>query len=212
MGDFCDSLLLVGLGNPGNQYAYSRHNTGFMVADAIAEVASSQTAARSVFFKKVSPLAEIAAFAIEKSGSGSASNSTATEKSRVVLAKPLTFMNLSGRAVRFLMDFYKLKLENIYVFHDDIDLEFGRVKIKKGGGNGGHNGLRSIDDLAGRDYWRVRIGVGRPEGRGDVASYVLHKFKEDEIIYIQQIAQKISENLKLLWNDPKKLEQKLNEK
>ena len=204
MNDIGDCSLLVGLGNPGDQYADNRHNTGFMIVDAIAEAAALKTSSGSVSFKKVSPLAEIASFSIEKADFGG--------KSKVILAKPLTFMNLSGRAVRFLMDFYKLKLENIFVFHDDIDLEFGRVKIKKGGGNGGHNGLKSIDSLAGCDYWRVRIGVGRPEGRGDVASYVLHKFKEDEMIYIQQLAQKISENLKLLLSDPKKLEQKLNEK
>lgn len=194
-----DCFLLVGLGNPGSQYANSRHNAGFMMVDAMADAAASYQAAGSgsVSFKKASPLAEMAAFFIEKS--------------KIILAKPLTYMNLSGRAVRFLMDFYKLKTEDIFVFHDDIDLEFGRIKIKKGGGNGGHNGLRSIDDLVGREYWRIRVGVGRPEGRSDVASYVLHGFKEDEMIGVQQIAQKISENVAMLLKDPKRLEQKLNE-
>lgn len=206
MSNVGDCLLLVGLGNPGGQYADNRHNTGFMVVDAVADAASSFSRTSSVSFKKASPLAEIASFSMDIGGDNSNKNS------KIILAKPLTYMNLSGRAVRFLMDFYKLKLENIFVFHDDIDLEFGRIKIKKGGGNGGHNGLRSIDDLVGREYWRIRIGVGRPEGRGDVASYVLHGFREEEMIEIQQISQKISENLILLLSDPKKLEQKLNDR
>lgn len=206
MSSVGDCSLLVGLGNPGKDYADSRHNTGFMVLDAIADAASSFSIASSISFKKNSSLAETASFSMDFNGGVS------KKESKIILAKPLTYMNLSGRAVRFLMDFYKLKLENIFVFHDDIDLDFGRIKIKKGGGNGGHNGLRSIDDLVGREYWRIRIGVGRPDGRGDVASYVLHRFKDEEMIEIQQIAQKISENLGLLLNDPNRWGQKINDK
>lgn len=190
-------LLFVGLGNPGSQYADSRHNSGFIVVDAMAAVVAERgVSAGFSDFRKISPLVEMASFSLEGS--------------KIILAKPLTYMNLSGRAVRFLLDFYKLKPENICVFHDDIDLDFGRIKVKRGGGSGGHNGLRSVDDFVGREYWRVRIGIGRPEGRNDVASYVLHRFREDEMIEIQQIAQKISENIGIFLNDPKKLEQKLN--
>lgn len=194
-----DCTLHVGLGNPGGSYAGSRHNVGFMVVDAVAHRGSLSGVggSGSVAFRKTSSLVEMA--------------SVSVGRYKIILAKPLTYMNLSGRAVRFLVDFYKLKSEDLCVFHDDIDLEFGRIKIKRGGGNGGHNGLRSIDDLVGRDYWRVRIGIGRPEGRGDVTSYVLHEFREDEMIGIQQIAQKISENIAMLLEDPKKLEQRLNE-
>ena len=118
-------------------------------------------------------------------------------------------MNLSGRAVRFLLDFYKVQSDDIFVFHDDIDLEFGRIKIKKGGGNGGHNGLRNIDEQIGREYWRIRVGIGRPQGKSEVASYVLHDFNDDEMITISQISQKIADNFILLLSDPKKLEQEL---
>ncbi|MBR1734918.1 MAG: aminoacyl-tRNA hydrolase [Alphaproteobacteria bacterium] len=187
-----DCSIFVGLGNPGAQYSGNRHNVGFMIIDAIAEAVASS------FFKKISSLLETSSFSLKDR--------------KILLAKPLTYMNLSGRAVRFLLDFYKIKSSSVYVFHDDIDLEFGRIKIKKGGGNGGHNGLRSIDALIGTDYWRIRIGVGRPRETSMVASYVLHDFESDEAIAISQIASKISDNLSLLLSDPKKLEQELNKK
>lgn len=187
------SFIFVGLGNPGKQYSKNRHNAGFMIVDALASFLAGPGAFPS--FKKVASMVEIASFS--------------ADNTKIILAKPLTYMNHSGRAVRFLMDFYKIKSENICVFHDDIDLNFGRIKIKKGGGNGGHNGLRSIDELVGREYWRVRIGVGRPDGKGDVASFVLHDFSEDEKIIVDQIAQKICKNIPMLLSDPKKLEQEL---
>ena len=100
----------------------------------------------------------------------------------------------------------------IFVFHDDIDLEFARVKIKKGGGNGGHNGLKSIDSLIGQNYWRIRIGVDRPPEKSMVASYVLHDFEPEEAIHISQISAKISDSISLLLSNPKQLEQELNAK
>jgi PTH1 family peptidyl-tRNA hydrolase len=120
-------------------------------------------------------------------------------------------MNISGRAVRFLIDFYKIPLNKVVIFHDDIDLPFGRVKIKKGGGNGGHNGLKSIDNLAGTDYWRVRIGIGRPAEKSMVVSYVLGNFTKEEFEKLNDIKKIISENLSILVsNDPKKLESLIN--
>lgn len=190
-----DCFLFVGLGNPGAQYEGNRHNVGFMVVDAIAEAVASSSFNS---FKRMASFVEAASFSL-----GSR---------KILLAKPLTYMNLSGQAVRFLMDFYKIKSEDIFVFHDDIDLEFARVKIKKGGGNGGHNGLRSIDRLIGQDYWRIRIGVDRPSEKSMVASYVLHDFKPDEAIRISQISAKIADNISTLLENPKRLEQELNAK
>jgi PTH1 family peptidyl-tRNA hydrolase len=129
---------------------------------------------------------------------------------KIIFAKPQTFMNLCGRAVRFLVDFYKIDLENVYVFHDDIDLGFGAVKIKKGGGSGGHNGLKSIDSLVGNNYWRIRIGIGRPQEKSMVSSYVLHNFEDDQRNVIAEICAEISKNIQLLISDSKKLEASLN--
>ena len=184
-----DCVLFVGLGNPGIPYKNNRHNVGFMIIDALAEAEASSS------FKKAASLVENSSFS--------------AENKKIILVKPLTYMNLSGRAVRFLLDFYKVQSDDIFVFHDDIDLEFGRIKIKKGGGNGGHNGLRNIDEQIGREYWRIRVGIGRPQGKSEVASYVLHDFNDDEMITISQISQKIADNFILLLSDPKKLEQEL---
>ncbi|MDR2782188.1 MAG: aminoacyl-tRNA hydrolase [Holosporaceae bacterium] len=182
--------LFVGLGNPGQKYEANRHNVGFAVIDAIVESFSAAP------FKKMTTLTEVSSFFLKEN--------------KIFLAKPLTFMNLSGQAVRFLMDFYKIPMEKIYVFHDDIDLELGRVKIKKGGGNGGHNGLRSIDSIIGNDYWRIRIGVGRPVEKSMVSSYVLSDFLCDEHITVRSIVHEISSNIQLLLLDCKQLESKLN--
>ncbi len=186
-----DCLLLVGLGNPGSEYRNNRHNIGFQVLEAIAESVASG------FFKRMTPFAEI--------------SSCFFEKKKIICAKPQTFMNLSGKAVRFLIDFYKIPIEKVIVFHDDIDLPFGRVKIKKGGGNGGHNGLKSIDNLAGNNYWRVRIGVGRPIEKSMVVSYVLGNFSSEESEKLDAIKQIIIENLSILIsNNPKNLESLIN--
>ncbi|MDR2646401.1 MAG: aminoacyl-tRNA hydrolase [Holosporaceae bacterium] len=178
--------LLVGLGNPGSRYECNRHNAGFKIIELVAatNVVSS--------FKKIAATVEVSSFYM---------NSL-----KITLAKPLTFMNLSGQAVRFLMDFYKILPEKIYVFHDDIDLQLGRVKIKNGGGSGGHNGIKSIDALIGNNYWRVRMGIGRPPENFSVSSYVLGDFSEDEENVLQDVFYKISENISLLFSDCKKLE------
>ena len=186
-----ERLLVVGLGNPGSQYKNNRHNGGFQMMEAIVDSVASGS------FKKMASIAEVSQCFIENK--------------KVIFAKPLTFMNISGRAIRFLIDFYKIPINKVVVFHDDIDLPFGRIKIKKGGGNGGHNGLKSIDNLAGNDYWRVRIGVGRPSEKSMVVSYVLGNFIPEELKRLKEIQKIISENLSILVsNDPKKLESLIN--
>lgn len=147
------SRLVVGLGNPGPEYAATRHNAGFMVIDLLGENL------RATYWR-------------DEAGAKTAVVKVGDEE--IVLAKPLTFMNRSGASVKRLANTYGADPSDIIVVHDDIDLAPGRVACKRGGGPGGHNGLRSIDDLiTGRDYLRVRVGVGRPPGRMDAADYVL---------------------------------------
>jgi PTH1 family peptidyl-tRNA hydrolase len=183
--------VFVGLGNHGSKYKNNRHNAGFRAVDSFVEDNSAS-------FKNMRLIVEATQFCVGEK--------------KIIVAKPLTFMNLSGNAVRFLVDFFKIPLEMLYVFHDDIDLEFGRVKIKKGGGSGGHNGLKSIDSVIGNDYWRIRIGVGRPNEKFEVSSYVLSDFSEDEESILQNILSEMNKNIPLLFSDHKLLESKLNQK
>ena len=169
-------VLLVGLGNPTKKYEHTRHNIGFRVIDALVE----KYQARDI--SKLSFEGELYRF------------------SNTLLLKPQTFMNLSGKSVRAVMQFYKVDLESIVVFHDDIDLALGAVRFKRGGSSGGHNGLKSIDSLIGKEYLRVRIGVGKPERKSEVASYVLSSFEGSEeervekiIFYLTDISDKIIE-------------------
>lgn len=148
---------MVGLGNPGPEYALTRHNAGFMAIDLLGEDL------RATYWK-------------EQAGAKVASVRFGDRT--LVLAKPQSFMNLSGRSVRRLIDEYEVDVEDLVVVHDDIDLAAGRVLVKQGGGHGGHNGLRSLHDSLGSDaYLRVRVGVGRPPGRMDAADYVLQPLK-----------------------------------
>lgn len=152
--------LVVGLGNPGPSYARNRHNAGFMVLDVLAARAGGK-------FKSHRARAEV----LEGRLAGA----------RVVLAKPRSFMNLSGGPVKALCDFYKVPVERLIVVHDELDIPFGTVRLKRGGGDNGHNGLRSVTKALGtRDYLRVRFGVGRPPGRMDPAAYVLKDFSAAE--------------------------------
>jgi PTH1 family peptidyl-tRNA hydrolase len=152
--------VLVGLGNPGPEYALNRHNVGFMCVDVIA---SSYTAGP---FKIKNSMA-LSMFHVEEH--------------RIFLCKPHTYMNLSARAVAPLLSFYNVPLDRLVVFNDDLDLEPGRIKIKKGGGNGGHNGLKSLDQTVGKEYWRVRIGIGHPGHKDDVSPYVLGNFSRYDL-------------------------------
>ena len=152
--------LVVGLGNPGPSYAGNRHNVGFMVLDLLAE----RTGAR---FKAHKGRADV----VEGRLAGQ----------RAVLAKPKTYMNLSGGPVASLRDFFKVPTERIVVVHDELDIPYGTLRLKLGGGDNGHNGLRSITSAIGsKDYLRVRVGVGRPPGRQDPADYVLKDFSATE--------------------------------
>ncbi|MQY04017.1 aminoacyl-tRNA hydrolase [Actinomadura macrotermitis] len=155
-----DLWLVVGLGNPGPSYAGNRHNAGFMVLDVLAGRVGGK-------FKAHKARADV----LEGRLAGA----------RVVLAKPRTYMNESGGPVKGLCDFYKVPLERVVVVHDELDIPFSALRLKKGGGDNGHNGLRSITkSLGGKDYLRVRFGVGRPPGRMDAAAFVLKDFSATE--------------------------------
>ena len=156
-----EPLLVVGLGNPGENYARTRHNVGFMVADVLAARLGSK-------FKTH-----------KRSGAEIVTGQLAGHA--VVLAKPRCFMNESGRQVGPLAKFYSVPPADIIVVHDELDIDFGRIRLKLGGGEGGHNGLRSIATaLATKDFQRVRIGIGRPPGRKDPAAFVLEAFSAAE--------------------------------
>ena len=159
--------LIVGLGNPGPSYAGHRHNVGAMV---VAELAARAGASlRSHKARAVA--AEVRIGTLPGGAPGP----------RAVLATPLSYMNESGGPVAGLMSFYKVPVENLIVIHDELDIPFADVRLKLGGGEGGHNGLRSITKSVGtRDYLRVRVGIGRPPGRMDAADYVLHDFSGSE--------------------------------
>jgi len=152
--------LIVGLGNPGPSYAGHRHNIGAMVVDELA----ARTGANLRTHRARAAAAEVR-----------------IEEQRAIIARPLTFMNESGGPVAGLLSFYKAPVENLIVVHDELDLPFADVRLKLGGGEGGHNGLRSVTKSVGtRDYLRVRLGIGRPPGRMDAADYVLHDFSSTE--------------------------------
>lgn len=156
--------LVVGLGNPGPQYAGNRHNVGFMVADLLAERAGGR-------FRSHRSRAQVLQARLGPPGEAGR---------QVVLAKPMSFMNLSGGPVTALCDFYKVPTDRLVVIHDELDLPYGTLRLKKGGGDNGHNGLKSVTRSLGADYHRVRFGVGRPPGRMDVAAYVLRDFSAAE--------------------------------
>ncbi|MFF2523679.1 aminoacyl-tRNA hydrolase [Streptomyces liangshanensis] len=157
--------LIVGLGNPGPGYAANRHNVGFMVADLLAERIGGS-------FKRAQ---KAQALVIE--GRLGAPGPTGR---RVVLAKPSSYMNLSGGPVAGLRDFYKVGTANIVAIHDELDLDFGALRLKLGGGDNGHNGLKSMTKAMGPDYHRARFGIGRPPGRMQVADFVLKDFSSVE--------------------------------
>ncbi|MFE5738723.1 aminoacyl-tRNA hydrolase [Streptomyces celluloflavus] len=159
-----DPWLVVGLGNPGPEYTANRHNVGFMVADLLAERMGGR-------FKAHKARAQVVEGRIGAPGPGSR---------RVVVAKPLSFMNLSGGPTTALRDFYKVPLANIIAVHDELDIDFGALRLKLGGGDNGHNGLKSITKSLGPDYHRVRFGIGRPPGRMPVADFVLKDFSSVE--------------------------------
>ncbi|MFJ4006733.1 aminoacyl-tRNA hydrolase [Streptomyces sp. NPDC090023] len=157
--------LVVGLGNPGPEYAMNRHNVGFMAVDLLAEriggkFKRSGKAQAQVLEGRIGPV-------------GPANR-------RVILAKPMSYMNLSGGPVNALRDFYKVPLAQVVAVHDELDIDYGALRLKLGGGDNGHNGLKSMTKAMGADYHRVRFGIGRPPGRMQVADFVLKDFASAE--------------------------------
>ena len=156
-----ETYLIIGLGNPGREYKDNRHNIGFMVIDRIAVRLNAQ--------------------GIKVQAKAIVTNALVQER-KLILAKPQTYMNLSGQSVQGLLHFYKIPIENLIVAHDDLDLPFGTIRIRPGGGPGGQRGMAStIEQLGTKDFPRLRLGIGRPPGRMDPKDYVLQDFsKEDQ--------------------------------
>lgn len=170
--------LIVGLGNPGARYARNRHNIGFMAVEAIAR-RYGFPASRSRF-------------------KGEISEGVIGGERRLLLC-PQTFMNVSGESVLAAMSFYKIKPAEIVVIHDELDLRPGKLRVKRGGGNAGHNGLRSIDALIGNDFWRMRLGIGHPGIKELVQPYVLQNFPAEEMRqWVEPLLDAVAETLPLL--------------
>jgi PTH1 family peptidyl-tRNA hydrolase len=177
-GASTERWLVVGLGNPGSEYAGNRHNCGFMVADVLADRMRAP-------FKRDRSRARVAVGRLAGYP--------------VTLAKPQSFMNLSGRPVAALRTFYKIPVERIVVIHDELDVPFGTVRLKQGGGDNGHNGLRSVTAALGsRDYLRVRVGIGRPPGRMDPADFVLHDFSAAERKVLPDVLERCADAVEVL--------------
>ena len=169
-------LLLVGLGNPNPNNSNNRHNIGFFVIDAINQ--KFKLSKQKPKFKGLLTMGNIA-------------------DKKVYAIKPLTFMNNSGTCIRELIEYFKIDSSDIIVFHDDLDIEFGKIKAKFGGADAGHNGIKSLDKFIGKDYSRVRIGIGKPK-KINVNDFVLGDFNEDEKSELEAISKKIIESLNLL--------------
>lgn len=187
-----DMWLIVGLGNPGEKYARNRHNIGFLGLEEIAADEPTFPAFKSKF----QGLYSEARVNTQKTG----------------LLMPLTYMNESGRSVSAAAKFYKIPAERIIVIHDELDLKPGEVKIKQGGGNAGHNGLKSIQAHLGTpNFWRMRMGIGHPGQKDQVSNYVLSDFSNVEMEgWVEQLLQKLSKNFTdLLDDNPKQIEEKL---
>jgi PTH1 family peptidyl-tRNA hydrolase len=167
--------LVVGLGNPGTRYRFNRHNAGFLVVDQLAQQ-HHISVSQSIFDAHI--------------GKGIIGGSA------VLLAKPQTFMNLSGSAVRKLTDYFRIEFEDVIVVHDDLDLPFLTIRLKAGGGHGGHKGLISIiDHLGAADFLRARLGIGRPERKSMVERYVLSPFSEEETTCLPRLLQSAGETV-----------------
>ena len=170
-------LLFVGLGNPTPNSENNRHNIGFKIIDSInKEFGLSKQKPK---FKGLLT-------------TGSIGNQ------KVYAIKPLTFMNNSGICIRELLEYFKIEPNNVVVFHDDLDIEFGKIKAKKGGSDAGHNGIASIDKFIGKDYSRVRIGIGKPKDKMEVSDFVLQNFDEDEMLGLEKITNNITDSISIL--------------
>jgi PTH1 family peptidyl-tRNA hydrolase len=167
-------LLFVGLGNPTPDSENNRHNVGFKIIDSINKKFSLSK--QKPKFKGLLTTGNI-------------------DGEKVYAIKPLTFMNNSGICIRELIEYFKFDAEDVVVFHDDLDVEFGKIKAKFSGSSAGHNGIASIDKFIGKDYSRVRIGIGKPKSPIEVGDYVLQNFDEDELVGIDKISKNITESI-----------------
>ena len=172
-------LLLVGLGNPNPNNKNNRHNVGFSIIDAINE--KFKLSKQKPKFKGLLTTGKI------------------SEK-KVFAIKPLTFMNSSGICIKELIDYFKIEVKDVFVFHDDMDIDLGKIKVKFGGSNAGHNGIESIDKSIGKNYSRIRIGIGRPQKSSTGADHVLDNFSNDEKGNVEEVTKNIIESLSILIN------------
>ena len=170
-------LLLVGLGNPGPKDVNNRHNIGFKIIDAV-----------NTYFK----------LSKQKPKFKGLLTTGNIGEHKVYAIKPLTFMNNSGTAVKELIDYFKIDAKNVIVFHDDLDIDFGKIKAKFGGSSAGHHGIDSIDKFIGKDYSRVRIGIGKPKDKMEVSDFVLQNFDEDEMLGLEKITNNITDSISIL--------------
>ena len=184
-----DTILFVGLGTPGEKHKNNRHNVGFMALDCL-----------SAFHKFGRSRTKF----LGRTAMGS------LDERKLISFKPQTFMNESGRAVREASNFYKIGPERIIVFHDELDLPFGQVRVKKGGGHAGHNGLKSIDENIGTDYFRIRIGISHPGEKEKVTGHVLGDLSKEDAETLQKILTSIAENIStLIEGDEKKFQKNI---
>ena len=172
-------LLFVGLGNPTPDSENNRHNVGFKIIDSINKKFS---------LSKQKPKFK-----------GLVTTGNVADK-KIYAIKPLTFMNNSGICIRELIEYFKIDAEDVIVFHDDLDVEFGKIKAKFGGSSAGHNGIASIDKFIGKDYSRVRIGIGKPKENMEVSDYVLQNFDEDEMMGLEKTLNDITDSISILVN------------
>ena len=170
-------LLFVGLGNPTPDSENNRHNIGFKMIDALNQ---------KFGLTKQKPKFK-----------GLLTTGNIGEK-KVYAIKPLTFMNNSGICIRELIEYFKIGIEDVTVFHDDLDIDFGKVKAKFGGSSAGHNGIESIDKFIGKEYFRVRIGIGKPKTKASVSDHVLKNFDDDEILELKKITNNIVNSISIL--------------
>ena len=170
-------LLFVGLGNPTSNSENNRHNIGFKVIDSINKKFSLSK--QKPKFKGLLTTGII-------------------EDEKIYAIKPLTFMNNSGICIRELLEYFKIDVEDVIVFHDDLDIEFGKIKAKFGGSDAGHNGIASIDKFIGKDYSRVRVGIGKPKTKMEISDYVLQNFDEEENTSIEKILENITDSISIL--------------
>jgi len=185
-------LLLVGLGNPSPNNSNNRHNVGFFIIDAINQ--KFKLSKQKPKFKGLLTTGKIG-------------------EQKVFAIKPLTFMNLSGVCIKELIDYFKIDVNNVFVFHDDMDIDLGKVKVKLGGSSAGHHGIDSIDKNIGKNYSRIRVGIGRPKKNSAGADHVLENFSTEEIGDVEKVTKDIINSISVLMDkDLDLFSSKINQK